>query len=234
MTAAPPVQEPLPFPHRAAMSREDFLVAPCNAEAWAWVERWPDWPGPALCLHGRPGCGKTHLGHVWAERADALIVNGASLATADPPALMAGGRLMVDEGAAVAGDAVAEEALFHLFNMAREDGGHLLILADDPPARWGIRLPDLRSRLVASPAVGIAAPDDALLAALLAKLFADRQLRVDDGLIEYLLARMPRGFDDARRVVEVIDHAAMSRHARITKALAREILAAGEDDGGED
>ncbi|AWK86912.1 HdaA/DnaA family protein [Azospirillum thermophilum] len=221
-----PAQLPLDLGHRAAMGCEDFLVAPSNADAVAWLDRWPSWPAPALTVYGPAGGGKTHLGHVWRARSRAVIVDGAALDRADLPALLARANAVIVESAdAVAGKPAREEALFHLYNLARESGGHLLLLSRKPPSRWRVRLADLRSRLKGAPAVAVEAPDDALLAAVLVKLFADRQLRPGLELVTYLLTRMERSLDAARVVVAALDRASLAAHRRVTVPLAREVLA---------
>lgn len=155
--------------HRPALGRDDFLVAPCNAEAVAWLERWPHWPHHALALFGPQGCGKTHLLAVFAQHHDlATIIIPASQLTADdslhmqlPPVTM------IDN----LDDLVDETALFHLWNRTKEAGTHLLLAGRTAPARLPVHLPDLRSRLASLHAVGIGAPDESLLAAVLIKLF---------------------------------------------------------------
>ncbi|WP_246472506.1 HdaA/DnaA family protein [Azospirillum tabaci] len=231
-------QIPLDLGHRAAMGCEDFLVAPSNAEAVAWLDRWPSWPAPALTLYGPDGCGKTHLGHVWRARSHAPIAMGEALDRIDPHALLARANAVVVEDAdRVAGAPAREEALFHLYNLARDSGGHLLLLSRRPPSRWRMKLADLRSRIKAAPAVGVEAPDDALLAAVLVKLFADRQLRPGMDLITYLLTRMERSLEAAGRVVAALDRASLAAHRPLTVPLAREVLAGleagkgGDEDG---
>lgn len=229
-----PAQLPLDLGHRTAMGHEDFLVAPSNAEAVAWLDRWPGWPAPALTIYGPPGCGKTHLAHVWRSRCHAPLVEAAGLETADLPTLLAPAGTLVVEGAeAVAGKPGREEALFHLYNLARDAGGHLLLLSRKPPSRWRVRLPDLRSRIKGAPAVGVEAPDDALLAAVLVKLFADRQLRPAPEVINYLLMRMERSLDAARVVVGAIDRASLAAHRRPTVPLVRDVLGELEKPKGE-
>jgi len=218
-------QLPLDLGFRPAMGGEDFLVAPSNAEAVAWLDRWPAWPAPALTVWGPPGCGKTHLGQVWRARSHAPQVTGAALGEADLPSLIAAARaVVVDEADQVTGKPAREEALFHLYNLARDAGGHLLLLSRKAPARWRVKLPDLRSRLRGAPAVGVQAPDEALLAAVLVKLFADRQLIPSQEVIGYLLARMERSLDAARRVVAAIDRASLARQRPVTVPLVRDVL----------
>ncbi|HXR87106.1 MAG TPA: DNA replication protein, partial [Stellaceae bacterium] len=94
----------------------------------------------------------------------------------------------------------------------------------EPPARWSIRLADLRSRLVAAPAVAVDAPDDALLGAVLVKLFTDRQLRISEDLIAYLLPRIERSFAAAQAIVAALDQAALADQRAVTVRLARDIL----------
>ena len=207
--------------HRIALDADDFLIAPCNRDAVLWIDRWPDWPAPALVVHGPPGCGKTHLAHVWQARSDARVLTPADLGGATPGELLAGGVCAVVEGCDRPGD---ERALMHLYNVAAERGGHLLLTAAAPPARWELALADLRSRLVAAPAVAIGAPDDGLIGALLIKLFGDRQLRVGDGVVEFLVARMERSFAAARRLVAALDDAALAGRRNITVPLARHVL----------
>ncbi len=214
-------QLPLDLGHRAALGREDFLVAASNAAAMDWLDRWPAWPAPALVVHGPAGCGKTHLAHVFAARAEAPVIAAAALTVAAPPRLLAEARAVVVEDA---DRGVDEVALFHLYNLAKEHGAHLLLTARAPTAHWSTALPDLRSRLRSVPHVAIQPPDDALLAGLLIKLFADRQLRVAQEVVAYLLPRLERSFDAVRRLVAALDAAALAERREITVPLARRVL----------
>jgi chromosomal replication initiation ATPase DnaA len=218
-------QLPLDLGFASSYAAADYLVSASNADAFAWIERWPDWPGAGLALAGPTGCGKTHLAHLWRERSRATILDASALATADPSEILGPSRACAVDGiAAGALGAAAERTLLHLYNMANERRGHLLLCAELPPARWPVALPDLRSRLAALPCVAIAPPDDGLLEALLAKLFADRQLAVDRGTVMFIVARMERSFDAARRLVGSIDRAALASQRRPSLGLVREIM----------
>lgn len=222
-------QLPLPLGHRAALGREDFLVAPGNQEAVAWLDRWPDWPAPAVVLHGPPGCGKSHLAQVFAATSGARVIKGSPDLILDPPAVLDGVRAVVIDDADRALEAgMAEGSLFHLYNAAKEAGRHLLLTARRPVAAWGIRLPDLASRLNAAPAAAISPPDDAVMAAVLIKMFSDRQLRIGTEVIAYLLRHMERSFAAARAVVEAADRLSLAERRNITVPLLRRLL--GEPD----
>jgi chromosomal replication initiation ATPase DnaA len=204
-------------------AREDFIVTEGNREALAWLDRWPDWPSPALALSGPPGCGKTHLARVWARRAGAALLDAADLADKSVPdltALATASPAIVVERA----ERASERNLFHLYNLLRERRGHLLLVSGQPPAHWAIRLPDLASRLRAAPAVAVTAPDDELLGSLILKQLADRQLHAGPGVVQYLVSHMERSADAVRRVVMALDRRALVERREIDRRLAADVL----------
>lgn len=218
------------LPHRPALDREDFLVAPSNAEAVAWIDRWPDWPAPWLALAGPTGAGKTHLAQVWRARSGAVEIAPGELRERPVRDLLGPATSsLVDDAESVAGDSEAERGLFDLCNLLRERGGHLLLAGRQVPLRWPIELPDLRSRLATAVPAVLGPPDDALMQALLVKLFADRQLRPGQGVIDYLVMRMERSYAAAARLVEAIDRRALQDRREVRLPLAREVLGAVED-----
>jgi len=210
-------------------AREDLVLSDGNREALAWLDRWPDWPAPALALSGPRGSGKTHLGRIWAARAVAALREGGDLeakSVADLAALAeAHAALLIDDA-----DRAPDRALFHLYNLVRERRGHMLLVSELPPARWRIALPDLASRLRAAPAVAVAPPDDELLGSIILKQLADRQLHAGPGVVQYLVARMERSAEVARRVVAALDRRALAERREIDRRLAADVLAefAGE------
>jgi len=225
------------LPVRTAREREDFFVAPCNLEAVEWIDRWPQWSSHVLAIYGPPACGKTHLAHVWRARTGARALTTAQLDRDRlPPGLGVG--LVVEYD----GKPFEELALLHIHNAIAQAGGSLLLIGETPPARWPVSLPDLRSRLRAATAVGVGRPDDNLLAAILAKLFADRQLAVTPDVIAFMMTRLERSFEAARRTVERLDAMAMETGRRVSVRLAANVLNGqdGEDqpdgsaDGGTD
>jgi chromosomal replication initiation ATPase DnaA len=204
-------------------ARADFVPSNGNREALAWIDRWPDWPAPALALAGPPGSGKTHLGRIWAAQADALVLDSGDLDgkdVADLTALSdANAALLIDRA-----ERAPERALFHLYNLMRERRGHLLLLSELPPAHWKIALPDLASRLRAAPAVAVEPPDDELLGSIILKQLADRQLHAGPGVVQYLVARMERSAEVARRLVAALDRRALAERREIDRRLAADVL----------
>jgi chromosomal replication initiation ATPase DnaA len=207
------------LPHRPSFGRADFLVSACNSEAFGWIERWPDWPAPALVLYGPPRSGKSHLAQLWRERSGGVLVTGDALGSLMPDRLAASGAVAVDEAGAA-----PEQALLHLCNCCREAGAGFLVVAREAPASWPLSLPDLASRLRAMPAVAIAMPDDALLGAVLVKHFADRQVSIEPRVIAYLLRRMERTFAAAALIAERLDRLTLGSRRPIGLARARQAL----------
>jgi chromosomal replication initiation ATPase DnaA len=231
MTAAR--QLPLPLPARTALGREDFFVSPANAMAVAMIEGWQDWASRKCVLTGPEGAGKTHLAHVWAAQSGARIVAAADLPDADIPAL-ATGCVCIEDVDRVAGDMAAERALFHLHNLVLAEGHALLLTARAAPWHWPLALPDLKSRVQGTQAAALPEPDDALLAALLAKLFGDRQIVPAPDVIPYLLGRMPRSYRAAQRIVAALDREALARKGAVTRPLAARVMEALEEEDGDD
>jgi chromosomal replication initiation ATPase DnaA len=221
-----PAQLPLDLGHRPALEREDFMVAPSNEIAVAWIDRWPDWPAPALALHGPAGSGKTHLCQVWRQASGAVQVGIEDLRRDEPPAYLGAATACVVEDVAACLKSEPEIArrLLHLYNMVLERGGYLLLSDREAPARWACPLADLRSRLSSVQAVALGEPDDALIEALLVKLFADRQLTVTAGVVRFLAARIERSFAAARHAVAAIDRAALAKRRQVTVPLASDVL----------
>lgn len=215
-----PVQLVLELPHRPAMGLEDFLVSGSNEAAVDLVDRWPDWPVGAALLCGPAGSGKSHLANVWRLRSHAVVVTAADLAVESVPGLAAAGAVVVDDLPSLADEA----ALFHLLNLVREQRVSVLLTSAVAPGELPFRLPDLRSRLKALPFAAISAPDDALLRAVLVKLFNDRQLHVEPHIIDFVLVRMERSMSAAELLVREVDRQALALQRRVTRAIAAQSL----------
>ena len=223
-----PRQMPIAMTLPADHALESFITAPCNAQAKALILD-GTWPAGKLVLTGPEGAGKTHLLQIWASRTGATVLHPRDLAKADLTALADQGAVALDNASDLAGARDLETAAFHLHNMLAERQGRLLLAARMPARDWGVSLPDLVSRLQASAHVSLAGPDDTLLAAVLTKLFADRQVRIPDNLIPFLLPRMERSLAGAQAIVAQLDAEALARKKPISRTLAADVMQSSFD-----
>lgn len=217
----------LDLPVRQAKGRDDFFVAPPNALALAALDAPESWPERRMLLIGPEGAGKSHLAAIWADAYGAVTLAASRLAAFEAPVAVRAGAIVVEDAEAIGGNRPAEEALFHLHNLLLAEGGRLLITASRAPRDWGLALADLESRMEATASVRIAPPDDALLAAVLVKLFADRQTKVPMTLIPWLVGRMDRSFAAARALVAALDARAVAEGRPLNRAMAAEVLDIG-------
>ena len=219
-----PRQLAFALPHAESLSRDDFLEGPANMVALALIDAWPDWPNRIMLLVGPEGAGKSHLAAIWAEQAGARSTAAHALTAAEVPGALATGALVVED---LNPSSYDERALFHLMNLAREDQAFVLMTARAPPSSSNIELRDLRSRLRAVPVVTLTPPDDHLFRALIVKFCADRQISIDESVVNYLATRIERSFAAARHAVERLDTEALRLGRPITRALAAELLRDG-------
>jgi chromosomal replication initiation ATPase DnaA len=216
-----PRQLAFALPHAESLSRDNFLEGPANAAGLALVDSWPDWPNRVMLLVGAEGSGKSHLAAIWAEEAGARATSAQALTAAAVPGALATGALVVED---LRPSEFDERALFHLLNLAREDGAFVLITAREAPSALPIELRDLRSRLRAAPTVSLLPPDDQLFRALIVKFCADRQLSVDEAVVSFVATRIERSFAAARQAIELLDTEALRLGRPVTRALAAELL----------
>lgn len=223
----PGTQLTLGFPHEPTTGRADFVVGRANAEAIALIEAMPEWPLRGVLLVGPEGSGKSHLVSIWCEFPGAAWIEAKDLTREDADRLTAGGVVAVED---IDRGPIDEPALFHLLNLASERDARVLVTSRSGPGGSRLTLPDLVSRLRAMRLVTLGAPDDDLLRRVLTKLFADRQLQVDPGVIGYIATRMERSFAAANRVVATLDKAAFAGGRAVTRKLAGEVLGEFADD----
>jgi chromosomal replication initiation ATPase DnaA len=217
---APARQLAFEFESSPRYGDDDFLVAPSNESAFAMIRSWPDWPDPVLVLEGGAGAGKSHLAAIWARRSRAVVAPPEAIRADAALGGFYGRNILVDD----ADRTTDARGLFHLFNLVQESSASMLLTASAPPERWGVKLPDLLSRLRRAPRVRIEPPDDELIRAVLVKLFVDRQLAVDAQVIDYIAQRIDRSLDAARALVRSLDEAALAEGRRINRALAGRLL----------
>ena len=216
-----PRQLVLALDHSVSFAPEDFLRGPSNASALTLVDRWPDWPDRMVAMIGPEGSGKSHLASIWADVTGARVLSAKLLPATDLPAAFATGALVLEDLEFAGLD---ERTLFHFINLAREQRAFVLITSRSPLSTFPVAIRDLASRMRALPSVTLTSPDDALLRALMVKLAADRQIAMDETVVNYLANRIERSFAAARAAVHQLDEEAMRQHRPVTRALAVELF----------
>jgi chromosomal replication initiation ATPase DnaA len=206
------------WPTGVALGAEDFFVTDANRAAYTMIAAPEIWPQGKLVLTGPEGAGKSHLTRVFAARHGAQLVSAEYL----PDGLNPGRAVVVEDMDRL--PPAREEAMFHLHNNLAAHRLPLLMTARSHPARWSIALPDLASRMQATTPATITGPDDALLQAVLMKLFADRQILPSPEVASYLVPRIERSFASAQRIVAALDAAALTEKRAITVKLAAQVL----------
>ena len=218
----------LDLPFRAAMGRSDFFVSDANAAGVAGVEAWRDWPLSKMVLVGPAGSGKTHLTHVFCDQSGARLIAARDIGAFNPTDLAETQAIAIEDADQIAGAHAAQEALFHLHNACAQRNVALLVTARSAPARWGLSLPDLDSRMQQAGQLTLAAPDDQLIAAVLDKLAADRQMALTPALLGYILPRIERSLAQARDFIARLDAEALADKQRPGLKHVRAILARDE------
>jgi hypothetical protein len=188
----------LPLDWPVADREEDFLLSDCNRPAFEHLRRWALWPVMATLLTGPRKSGRSLLGRIFVRKT--------------------GGRLFDNA------ESHDEEAIFHAWNEAQSLRKPLLIVADAPPPFWDVTLPDLKSRLAATPHIAIGEPDDVVLGQLIVKLLGDRGIAAPPDLGDYLAARIERSYVSVQTVVDILDRVMLSHHRRMTVPLAKKAL----------
>ncbi|NBX03139.1 MAG: hypothetical protein EBR02_03560 [Alphaproteobacteria bacterium] len=209
-------QIPLSLHLPPVFSLDNFYVAACNEEAYRFILSWPNWPTHALLIYGEKGAGKTHLGHVWAEKSGAATFHASEITEFFPPR----SAVLIEDIEEIP----SEDVLFHLFNSSKEDGLSLLLTSNLASGQFPFSLPDLTSRLLSIPAVKISAPDDNMVAAALRKQFSDRQLKVDDDIIAYILPRIERSLSAVHALVATLDRETLAEGRRLTIPFVKRFL----------
>lgn len=212
----------MPFEQRANFTRADFVVAPANAEAVAFVDAWPDWPVAAVALYGPSGSGKSHLAAAW--RAGAEVVPAAALSGNTLARLDIARPIIIEDVDSSSVNPTRDTAIFSLLERATREAP-VLLTGREAPAAWPTVLPDLASRFSALLTFPLWAPDDDLLAALARKLFADRQLTVADAVIQQMMRRLERSPAAIRNFVAEADAKALAEKRPVNAALIQELIA---------
>ncbi len=188
----------LPFDWPTQEDASDFIITPANASVIRHLEHWGSWPVRTSLLVGPRKSGRSLLGRIFSGRFQGKVLDDA--------------------------DHRPETELFHAWNAAQESRVPLLMIAERAPSEWDIHLPDLRSRLSATPVVRIDNPDLALAEALLTKFLAKRGLVMLPDMAAYVVQRLERTYIAIDRAADAIDAASLSQKRGISLPLVKHAL----------
>lgn len=224
-----PSQIPLSFEITPSKGRDDLIVSQSVQGAITMIDEWPNWPSHLVVLAGPTGSGKSHIAHIWQQKSDAKLV-ALHNNTDDLVDLVKTTPVLIENIDQLLASSQADETqLFHLLNAAKEEGSFVLMTARSWPASWKVSLPDLASRIKAATIVEISEPDENLLSQVIFKLFADRQVEIDEKTVNYLVMRMERSLAVASNIVEAMDELALSKKTSVNRTIAAEVLAKFEN-----
>lgn len=211
-------QLPLDLPERAPRyDAASFIRADANDTAWRAGIAWRDSGEALLTVCGPAGAGKTHFVHA--------LLEGRAFATMRAKSFVSG-EGAPDSALVFIDDLPADDPQSFLtaLETGLQAGRRYVLAGDGHPSLWSRRLKDLRTRIEAAPRATLADPDEALIRQVIAKGFRDRQVGVNDAVIDYAVPRLPRTFAAARRFVALADQAALAEKRKITTHLAQKIL----------
>jgi DnaA regulatory inactivator Hda len=211
----------LHLPLKPSYAEGDFIESACNEAALQWIRRWPDWPVKMIAIYGMPGCGKTHLAHIWQEKTTACFLTPQDIARISPPeAVQVATRFVLDDV-----ESLEDESwLFHFYNLMKEKDAYCLLCCRQAPTQWKVALPDLQSRLATILSIPVTLPDEDTLRAVLFKLFTEKGMALSQEIADYILRRIERSFDAVRSLVDAIDYYTLSTRRPLTLAVIREVL----------
>ena len=217
------------FSPQPYLGREDFMVSSCNFEAFQIIDSWPEWTFFAICLYGPKGCGKTHLSRIFSDKVSVQThypykipsIKADKISLESPFELFKQHRCLIVEDLTTN---INQEAMFHLYNLYRNEGGNILFTSEHAPARMNFAIADLQSRLNIIPAIAIGEPDDEMLSALILKLFNDRQLLVSPEIVTYMVQNMQRSFDFCNKLVAEIDNISLARKRAVSINIVKEAI----------
>ncbi|MCM1322734.1 MAG: DnaA/Hda family protein [Acetobacter sp.] len=219
----------LKFAPNTYMGEEDFLVTSCNETAYKAIKIWPYWQHFALNIFGPKSSGKSHLAQIWVNRIQKSLPRPIQIP------FIAAQNINLKNINKFANEYpflvienldsnINEEAFFHLYNHYNVPEKFILFTSELPPSKLLLKLPDLKSRLNIIPTVEILQPDDAMLTALIAKLFNDRQIIISQDILDYILKHTERSFNFVARLIEEIDGISWTNGRAVSIPIVRDAL----------
>ena len=208
------------FPFKKNYLSQDFYVSKNNFHAFKLIESWPKWSCRLVSIYGPSGCGKTHLINILKGKINCIIIaaNKINIKTLDQYKIKE--CLIVDNFK----NDIDEKLLYSIINMALQDNKYLIISSLTALKNFKIKLKDLSSRFTSFVDIGIDLPTDDLLRVILEKNFSDKQIKISEKNIEYILKNIDRSYERVNTFSSFIDDLSLSKAQPINLQLIKKVL----------
>lgn len=230
-----PIQLPLGVRLRDDATFANYYPG-ANAAALGYVERLCEadagWTESLMYLWGSDGVGRTHLLQAaclrFEQRGEQAVYLPLAEVVQHGPELLDNLEqcelVCLDDLDAIAGNAVWEEALFHLFNRLRDSGRRLLLAAGASPRELLITLPDLKSRLTLALVFQLQTLSDEDKLRALQLRASRRGLHLTDEVGRFILTRGTRSMSALFELLEQLDQASLQAQRKLTIPFLKETL----------
>jgi len=210
----------LKFPSKKFFFKEDFFVSSSNAEAYNFVNSWPNWVKRIVNVYGPSGCGKTHIVSILKNKTSILKIQSKDLNDKIFFLFKTKEALIIED----LNEKISENLLFSIWNAALQDNKYLLITSKQPIGTYNFKLPDLKSRLLSCVSIGIKLPTDDLISVIIAKNFSDKQIKVEKKYIDYIIKRIDRSYEKISKFITVFDKYSLKKGSPVSLKLIKEVL----------
>jgi chromosomal replication initiation ATPase DnaA len=208
------------FPFKTNYFAEDFYVSANNFEAYKLIETWPKWSSKFINIFGPTGCGKTHLANIFNKKIDSFLIKAKNLNNDSLPLIKLKECLIIDEY-----EKNIEEKLFYsILNQCLLSSQYIIINSLKPIQSFEAELNDLKSRFSSFVNVCIDLPTDELIKVIITKNFSDKQVKVDNKILEYIVKNIDRSYEDIFDLIDKLDNFSLSTGKSININLIKKAL----------
>ena len=208
------------FPFKTNYIKQDFFVSSSNFEAYKLIESWPNWPDKSISVHGPSGCGKTHLSKILANQMETIFINSKNFNEETVVKNKFFKCLIIDNF----NNDINEKLLYSILNHLKQIDKYVLINSLKPLNHYEIKLKDLKSRLEGFLKIGINLPTDELLKVVILKIFSEKQIKISEKNVEYIIKNIERTYDKILKFTKEIDNLSLSTGKVININLIKKVL----------
>ena len=213
-------QKLLDFGISESFDENDYYVSKSNYFAKNIIETWPKWEKKIVNLAGEKFSGKTHLSIIFKKKSDALYLHSGEINDQTLRRIKLSDCIIIED----IDETFNQKLLYSIFNLVEQDNKYLLISTNKPINTLKFSLPDLVSRLKNCIIANIEQPDDDLIYAIILKSFSDRQIKLDNKIIDYIIKRISRSYSKMHEFIYNIDELSLKKRKSINLKIIKEII----------